>query len=398
MRMADFRLIFHLDLDAFYCAVEELLDPGLSGKPFAVGGKPAGRGVVSSCSYVARSLGIRSAMPMARAVVICPDIIFLPGHHHIYREKSKQVMKIIQNLSPLNEQISIDEAFIDFSGYIGSAIDKARSIQSDIHEATGLPCSIGISSNKLVAKVATDIGKATSKTKTYPRSIHLVPHGEEATFLSPLPLEMLWGIGPVTASKLQELGIFNIGQLARWPMEDIISRIGKIGYEFHLRANGIDDRPVVPFHEPKSFSQEITFSRDTLDKVFIRKQIETQSKNIASSLKENNLLGTSIKIKIRWPDFSTITRQITLTAPTNESQIIFDTAWSLFLKNWIKNDPIRLIGIGIKGLQEPNRQLTLWEKTDYKKLAKLESTIFELKSRFGESAITKGMLEDESNS
>nr|MBI2903928.1 DNA polymerase IV [Chloroflexota bacterium] len=192
------RKILHLDLDAFFCAVEELRDPSLRGRPFAVGGKPEERGVVSSCSYAARRFGVRSAMPMSRALKACPGLLVIPGRHRDYHEASERVMAQVRGLTPLVEQISIDEACLDVSDLPQAPEALARQVQADIRQATHLPCSLGAATNKLGAKIATDVGKVSSQTDTYPKAITVVPPGAEAAFLAPLPAQALWGVGPKT--------------------------------------------------------------------------------------------------------------------------------------------------------------------------------------------------------
>jgi len=392
------RKIIHIDLDAFYCAVEELFNPELRGKPFAVGGQPESRGVVSSCSYAARKKGIRSALPMSRAVALCPELIILPGRHGDYAKKSKQVMAILKQTTDLIEQISIDEAFLDVSDYQGELTGLARSLQVEIFEQCHLPCSLGIASNKLVAKIATDVGKASIQTDTYPNAVMVVPEGEEAAFLAPFPLETLWGIGPKTAENLRQIGIHNIGELANWPVEELVSRFGKSGYDLHARANGIDQRPIETYREPKSYSQEITFEKDTNDSRILVDRIKKQSHRISSSLQKANLYCSTVKIKIRWPDFSTISRQVTLSPPTNDAEIIFEHAKTIFFQNWNRRTPIRLIGVGASGLHPPSKQLSLWDKVDYTKIAQLEAAIHQVKSKFGEQSIQKGIQKATDNS
>ena len=385
------RKIIHIDLDAFYCAVEEIFNPDLRGKPFAVGGRPDSRGVVSSCSYAARIKGVRSALPMSRAVILCPELIILPGRHKEYSQRSKQVMAILRKFTSKIEQISIDEAFLDVSENQQNITILAKSIQESIKENCGLPCSLGIASNKLVAKIATDVGKGSVKTNTYPNAILIIPSGEESEFLAPLPLETLWGVGPKTAENLRKLGIRNIGELAKWSIQDLVKRFGKTGYDLHSRANGVDNRPIETYREPKSYSQEITFSKDIRDEKRLKEQIKKQSNQIATNLTKKNLLCSTVKIKLRWPDFSTISRQVTLPQPTNNPKIIFENANALFQRNWDYKTPVRLIGIGVSGLTPPSKQLSLWDKVDYAKLAQLESIIHQLKSKYGEKSIQKGV-------
>jgi DNA polymerase-4 len=389
------RTILHLDLDAFYCAVEELFNPALQGKPFAVGGRPEGRGVVSSCSYTARKLGIRSAMPMSRAVQICPELVILPGRHREYGKRSREVMSILRDTAPLVEQLSIDEAFLDVTQFETEPYSLAKELQAQILEECELPSSLGIATNKLVAKIATDVGKASINTDTYPMTILQVPAGEEAEFLAPLPLEVLWGIGPKTADKLRRIGISNIGQLAQRSEQEMTKRLGKHGYDLYTRANGIDNRPVVTSREPKSFSQEVTFGQDTTDSHSLDKQLRRQSRHIAASLQKNRLVGSTVKLKLRWPNFSTITRQVTLPEPSQEQEVIYKFARELFDGNWDKKTPIRLIGVGVSGLEPPSKQLGLWDGVDYSRLAKVEAAIYEVNQKFGADKLHRGIIRED---
>src|SRR5512142_655105 len=234
------RTILHIDLDAFYCAVEETRNPDLRGKAFAVGGRPDERGVVASCSYAARRFGIRSAMPMARAVRLCAGLLIVPGRHRLYSEMSREVMKRLKAITPEIEQISIDEAFLDISGLSEPPEQLARRLQAQIRDELGLPSSIGIASNKLVAKIATEVGKKSGKGDGPPFGLTIVPPGEEAAFLAPLPADMLWGVGPKTSARLTELGIRTIGDLARWPEGDLIRLFGENGRDLARHARGED--------------------------------------------------------------------------------------------------------------------------------------------------------------
>ena len=231
-----FRKILHIDLDAFFCSVEELEDPSLIGKPFAVGGKPGERGVVSSCSYAARQMGVHSAMPTGMALRLCPDLVIISGRHRLYGEKSIQVMKILNRYTPLVEQVSIDEAFIDVSDLPESGLSIATKIQEIISTETQLPCSIGVASNKLIAKAATDFGKSQHKGISPPRAITVVEPGREAEFLAPLPVKALWGIGAKTEAELAKLGIMLIGELAQAEEAGWIRKFGKSGMDLVRRA------------------------------------------------------------------------------------------------------------------------------------------------------------------
>jgi DNA polymerase-4 len=383
------RTILHLDLDAFFCAVEENQKPELRGKPFAVGGKPSERGVVASCSYAARVFGVRSAMPMSRALRLCPGLIIVPGRHRLYSEASRQVMDRLGKLTPLIEQISIDEAFLDISDLRDPPERIARGLQAGIRDELGLPSSIGIAPNKLVAKIATEVGKKAAKGDKPPFALTIVPSGKEAEFLSPLPADMLWGVGPKTSARLNELGIHTIGDIARWPEEELIRLFGENGREMAKHARGQDERPVVTEHETKSVSQEVTFSRDVRDDQSLEKTLTDLSQEVGRRLRKNNLAGTTIKLKIRWPDFTTLTRQVTLTGTTNQGNEIAETALGLLRKVRKSGQAVRLIGVGVSGLGEPMRQLELWG-TDSEKERKLQAVVDELREKFGDNAIKRG--------
>jgi DNA polymerase-4 len=359
------RKIIHIDLDAFYCAVEQRRDPTLEGIPFAVGGRPDERGVISSCSYPARRLGIRSAMPTARALRIYPGLQILTPHHSEYSQASRQVMEHLYNLTPFVEQISIDEAFLDVSELPPSGEDIARQLQSAIRNECKLPSSLGVATNKLVAKIANDFGKASAGGDSPPNAITVVPAGDEAEFLAPLPVEALWGIGPKTAERLAEREIYSIGQLAVLPVADLVQMFGKNGHDLYQRARGIDERPIVTEYEPKSFSQEITFARDVREEAYLRTTLKELSEGVSERLKSASRAGVTIKLKIRWPDFTTITRQITLPVPTDQELQIYNAALQLFEKVWRPGKAVRLIGVGVSGLKQPIQQLSLWENNEF---------------------------------
>jgi len=385
------RKILHLDLDAFFCAVEELLDPSLAGKAFAVGGDPDQRGVVSSCSYEARYRGIHSAMPMAKAVKLCPDLIIVHGHYRRYSEMSRQVMAILHDTTPLVQQISIDEAFLDMTDLPQSGEVLAKGLQARIRKEVKLPCSIGVASNKLVAKTASDVGKRVKGGRDYPNAITVVPPGEEAAFLAPLPTEALWGVGPKSAQRLARAGLHTIGDIAALADRKLIELLGEYGPTLGQRARGIDTRPVsTTHHAPKSISQEVTFSRDVGDQRKLLTTLRQQSDRVGRRLRQAKLYATTVKIKLRWPDFTTITRQVSLEQPSNQDNLIYQAARQLFLQNWAKERPVRLLGVGVSGLQAPARQLSLWDTGGVEKQARLQRAVDELKDRFGESTILRG--------
>lgn len=390
------RRILHIDLDAFYCAVEETRNPSLRGKAFAVGGRPEERGVVSSCSYAARRDGVRSAMPMGQALRLSPGLIIVPGHHRVYGEVSRQVMNRLHDLTALVEQISIDEAFLDITDIQDDPQRLARGLQARIRDELHLPCSIGIASNKLVAKIATEVGKALALKRIKaqglaepPNALTVVPAGEEAVFLSPLPADMLWGVGPKTSKRLAELGIHTIGDIAKWPESELIHLFGENGRDLARHAKGIDNRPVVTEHETKSISQEITFSRDVRDDKTLEKTIREQSAEVARQLRKNELAGSTIKLKIRWPDFTTLTRQITLNHRTDLAEEIAEAALKLMKSVRKPNQYVRLIGVGVSGLGTPIRQLGLWD-SDSEKNRKLQTALDALQEKYGKDAIKRG--------
>jgi DNA polymerase IV len=383
------RKIIHLDLDAFFCSVEEQRDPSLRGKAFAVGGRPEERGVVASCSYAARQSGIHSAMPMAQAIRLCPGLLVISSRHGVYSQASAQVMERIRALTPLVEQISIDEAFMDVSDLPESGEELARRLQTSIRVELGLPCSVGVATNKLVAKIATDVGKATAKKGMPPNAITVVPPGDEAAFLAPLPAQVLWGVGPKTAERLAELGIRTIGDLARWPVEELVHQFGKNGVDLSRHARGISDSSIVTSREPKSMSQETTFVKDTSDKDILRQTLLNLTQGVGRQLRQENLCGATIKLKLRWPNFTTISRQVTLPQPTDQDKDIFEAAWGLFSKVWRPKLAVRLLGVGVSGLCPPIRQLNLFDQNSIKDI-RLQATLDELCKRYGDKAIRRG--------
>jgi DNA polymerase-4 len=384
------RTILHLDLDAFFCAVEEQLNPDLRGKAFAVGGRPESRGVVASCSYPARQYGVRSAMPMARAVKQCLNLIVVPAHFTEYRHASKQVMARLENRTPLVEQISIDEAFLDVTGIPGTPLDVARALQVEINTELGLPCSFGVATNKLVAKIANNIGKASVKTGGYPNALQVVPPGGEAAFLAPLTIDELWGVGPKTAERLQQLGIRTIGDLAKWHERDLVRLFGKHGSDLSRHARGLDDRPVETEHETKSISKETTFTRDVTDAAELERTLAQLADGVAWQLRKDRLAGNTVRIKLRWSDFTTLTRQVTLSQPVDQDAEISAAALDLLRRHWPRGRAVRLIGVGVSGLESGGRQLSLWQTEADTQDRKLQSTLDTLRERFGEDVIKRG--------
>ena len=356
------RKILHLDLDAFYCAVEEKNDPDLRGFPFAVGGKPDQRGVVASCSYAARKMGVRSAMPMGRALRLCPELIVISGHHSKYTAESKIVMQLLREFTPLIEQLSIDEAFMDVTNNQKTASETATLVQRKIQSETELPSSLGVATNKLVAKIANDHGKSQFQGEGPPNAITIVSPGEEANFLAPLAVRALWGIGPKTEEKLAEMHIRTIGDLAAADSATLSTRFGKHGDDMAKRALGLDESPIRTSREAKSLSQEITFARDITDEEKLRSSVRKQARRVSEMLQKRTLKASTIRIKIRWPDFTTLSRQTTVTNPTDDTDLIDSLAWTLVCKIWKPGKAVRLIGVGVSGLGKASGQLQLWDQ------------------------------------
>ena len=383
------RKILHLDLDAFFCAVEEKLDPNLKGKPFAVGGSPEGRGVVASCSYSARQFGIKSAMPMRLALRKFPKLLVVHSHYRAYVGSSQQVMRILRNFTPLVEQISIDEAFLDITDLLQPAFEIAKNVQAKIEDELSLPCSIGIATNKLVAKIATNIGKSRNSGITAPKAIVEVPPGEEQLFLAPLPVNEMWGIGPKASAKLHQLGIHTIGDIVNTPEAILIKEFGKFGMDLVRHAHGRDDRQVSDEHEIKSVSNEVTFSRDVVDEKELVSTIRNLSIKVGKSLRKNKLSGHTIRLKIRWPNFETHTRQISLREPTDQDSIIIKSALHIFFEIWQEGKKVRLLGVGVDHLTQPVQQLSLLDGS-YEKENRLLEAVDDLHRRYGDKIIHRG--------
>ena len=344
-----------MDLDAFFAAVEALENPALAGKPLVVGGTPAQRGVVSTASYEARAFGIHSAMPTSQALRLCAHLVIVPVRHSLYRSYSRRVMAILRETTPLVEQVSIDEAFLDLSAQIEAwdqAIEIARQLQQRIIKEVWLSCSLGVGTNKLVAKVASDYDK--------PGGLTIVRPGEEAAFLAPLPVRALWGVGPVTAEKLAAMGIETVGQLAQTPLAALQVRFGKRGSHMAQQARGIDRSPLSTEHERKSISQERTFSRDLRDKRTIKRHLWKMSGQVAEQLNRHKVAAGTIVLKLRYADFTTLTRQTSLTVPTDDAKTIYRTVLVLMSKAWDRTRAVRLLGVGAKNLSDPVGKMTLF--------------------------------------
>lgn len=338
------RRILHLDLDAFFASVEALEDPGLVGKPVVVGGRLGTRGVVSTCSYEARVHGVHSAMPINEAYRRCPQAVFLPVRHPLYRDYSARVFEIVARHSDRMQAISIDEAFVDLSAFEDAA-SVAREIKAEIRREVGLVVSVGLSINKLVAKVATDRGK--------PDGFVVVPPGTEAAFLAPLEAGRLWGVGPRTAERLARAGIRTIGEIASAELGSLASVVGlRQARELRQHARGMDDSPVETDREVKSISEEITFQRDESDRQALWQILLTQASQCESRLREHGLTAQTVSVKMRYTDFRTTTRSLTLAVPTEEADAIAEAAAALMRRWWTpERRALRLLGLRVSSLR-----------------------------------------------
>ena len=384
------RKILHLDLDAFFCAVEEQLNPELRGKAIAVGGKPDERGVVSSASYPARQYGVRSAMPMAQAIRLCPHLIVVGQTRGAYSQRSRAVMAILRDTAPDVEPLSIDEAFLDVT-ILPDAIETiARDLQRRINRELDLPCSLGGATNKLVAKTANTVGKARGHKDKPPNTITIVPAGEEAAFMAPLPLRRLWGVGPKNAETLSKLGLTTIGDVANWSEEALTRRLGKLGGDIWRRAQGIDHRPVLSGQSAKSISKEVTFAKDLTDEAELKLTLRRLSDGVGRQARKAGLAGTTVKIKMRWTDFTTLSRQTTLNQPTDRDGEIFACARDLFEQSWKEGRPVRLLGVGLSGFGQTARQLDLWlDGADESQEEDLLGALDRLRDKYGELMIRR---------
>jgi len=382
------RTILHCDLDAFYASVEQRDHPEYRGKPVIVGGGPNERGVVSAASYEARAFGVHSAMPLRQAGKLCPQAIFVPGDSAAYETASDAVMALFADRTPLVEPISLDEAFLDITGtahLFGGPEACGRDLKRAVQDEVGLVLSVGLASNKLCAKVASDLRK--------PDGFVVVPRGGEAAFLAPLPLKRLWGVGPKTQHVLEDLGMRTIGDLASADPALLEARLGEHGATIARRANGIDDdREVVADPgDPKSVGHAHTFDRDTLDRAQIEATLLRLAEGVGRRLRTHKLRGRTVTLQLRVAPFETRTRQRTFTEPTADDLKIFETARTL-LRDALATDreagrvsPVRLVGVTVSGLVG-GEQLDLFTGA---RVSRLNAALDAVRSRFGDDALDR---------
>jgi DNA polymerase-4 len=382
------KTIFHVDMDAFFVSVEELFDPSLKGKAVVVGGQRDERGVVSAASYEARKFGVHSAMPLRTAAKLCPHAIFVNGHPERYRECSEKVYRVLASFSPLVEMASIDEAYLDMTGTArlhGPPLRAAHALHQKIKSDTQLNCSIGIGSSRLVAKV--------SSAKAKPNGILWVLPGEEAKFLAPLDVRDIPGIGKVMEESLKRLDIRTVGDLARFQVAGLEDMFGKWGLGLAGKARGEDaggwfDTEVGAHTDPKSISHEHTYDQDTADPEQIESTLMRLSEMVGRRLRENRLHARTIQLKLRYKDFSTITRAHSLPVPTQLDTEIFEQARALFRKNWLKGTQVRLLGVHASSFQNESQQEDLLEGARRQRWQRALSAADRLRDKFGESSVS----------
>ena len=379
------RAISHVDMDAFYAAVEQRDRPELRGLPVIVGADPKGRGVVSACSYEARVFGVRSAMPISRAYRLCPHGVYLPVDMDKYGRVSTEIMAILAEFTPLVEPVSVDEAFLDLTGtetLWGPPVEAVRRIKARIRDETGLTASAGLAANKFVAKVASDLEK--------PDGLVVVPAGGEAAFLAPLPIERLWGVGKATAKELDALGVTMIGQLQRLSPAVLEARLGPHGADLLDLAFGRDARAVEPFAAPKSMGAENTFGHDTRDMAKIQDTLRAEAERVAHELRATGLAACRITLKLRWADFHTVTRSHT-GDPTQDGLEIYRRAATLLAREPMIQ-AVRLIGVSASTFRaQAHGQLPLLDPTAVRR-EQLARAVDRITARFGRSAILPARL------
>ena len=379
------RVILHVDLDAFFAAVEQRDRPELRGKPVIVGGgSPHDRGVVSAASYEARKYGVHSAMPLRTAGRLCPEGIFLPVDGRKYQAVSREVMAILRRFTPLVEPISIDEAFLDVTGsqaLFGDGETIARRVKAAIQDETELTASVGVATTKLVAKVGSDLRK--------PDGLVVVAPGDEATFLAPLPISRLWGVGVPTATALRDYGVTTIGDLAALDPEVLERRFGKFGSALAQRARGVDPDTVHGPADAKSIGHEHTFDVDTSDRDVIERTLLAMADGVSSRLRASGVKAGTVTVKIRDSSFRTITRQRTLPEPTDLTEPIWTAAVEL-ARPEVRGIRVRLVGVTASNLGSSD-QLSLFERSDAPRRRVVEA-VDDIRRRFGERSLTRARL------
>lgn len=391
-------MILHLDMDAFFASVEQLDDPSLRGRPVVVGGS-GGRGVVSTASYEARRFGVHSGMPIATARKLCPGGVFLPGRRARYAELSRGVMAVLRDFSPLVEQASIDEAYLDATGterLFGTVDRLVARIKANVRETTGgLTCSVGVAPVKFLAKICSDINK--------PDGVFILRPEAVDAFLCALPVRRLPGVGRRMAEQLASMGIVRVEQLRRVSAESLGARFGKWGVELHERAFGRDARQVTPEHEARSESSETTFERDTRDRAFMERILMAHAERVGASLRAQGIRGRTVTLKIKFADFHQITRSHTLSMPVASTQTLFEVGCRLLRAEPLPQ-PVRLLGLGLSGFDDAPVQAVLpgvfsspgagevRDPAEEERRRRLDDALDAVRRRFGRAAVQRGRL------
>ena len=388
--------IVHVDMDAFFVSVELLRDPSQRGKPLVVGARGA-RGVVAAASYEARSYGVHSAMPSVRAQRLCPQAVFLAGDHARYAEVSARLMAIFNSFTPLVEPLSLDEAFLDVRGarrLLGDAVSIGHAIRARILDEEGLACSVGVAPNKFLAKLASEAAKPspTQKGPKPGRGVVVIEPGHELEFLHPLPVQALWGVGPTTLAKLERLGVVTVRDLARVPLPGLCAAVGEShGRHLHQLAHGIDPRPVVSGQRAKSVGHEETYPTDHHERSTIEPELVRMADAVASRLRRSGVAARTVTLKIRFHDFTTITRAVTLPEPVDSAPLLARAAKALLAA--IDPSPgVRLVGLSASGLtDDPVRQLQFADTVDAL-WPDVDDAVDAIRARFGDRAIGPAVL------
>ncbi len=381
------RVIFHVDMDAFFVSVEELYDPSLKGRPVVVGGAANERGVVAAASYEARKFGVHSAMPLRTAAKLCPHAVFVPGHPERYRDCSAKVYKVLNRFSPKLEMVSIDEAYVDMSGterLYGPPLRAAHLLHLAMKTETSLNCSIGIGTSRLVAKVCSDQAK--------PNGVLWIPPGAESSFLAPLDARKIPGVGKVLEKKLEEQGIRKVGDLAAREESWLKRHFGAIGLALAGKSRGADagawfDGDIGEDTGPRSISHEHTFTRDTNDAQVLESMLARLSEMVCRRMREQDLPARTLQLKLRTSDFHTITRARTIPRPTAVDSEVFDVIRELFRENW-NGKPVRLLGVQASHFDAESAQLNISGTDAHEKWNQALSAADRLREKFGENAVS----------
>ncbi len=380
--------ILHVDMDAFFAAVEQRDNPSLRGKPVAVGGSAESRGVVAAASYEARRYGIRSAMPSAEAQQHCPQLILVAPDHTKYRRVSRQIMALLAEYTPLVEQVSVDEAFLDVTGSLrlhGSATHIGQQIRQRISQDFQLTASVGIGPNKFAAKLASEQAKPDGLLEIEPDQV--------CEFLAPLPVAALWGVGEATADKLHRLGFTTIGQLQKWDVDELVAQFGKHGRRLAQLAQGRDDSPIQTNRDRKSVSHEQTFAKDTKDRQFLRAKLLELSEQVGHRLRSGQFKGRTVTLKLRFSDFHTITRSTTLAEPTNSDQQIYRAVGDLLAAVNLARRKVRLVGVAVSNLDTGQQPQLL--ATSSSRESEVDKAMDAVRERFGTDSVRRARLVDE---